>query len=132
MPSASPAGCCARLGSARPTRWRWSTSGGSTPRSAPRGAALRDAAAAVDAGAADGAAGALLALRVRQVVADAAETVLGTVEHALGPGPLALEPDHAARVADLRLYLRQHHAERDTAALGGAAGRTLPDDGRGW
>ena len=28
------------------------------------------------------------------------------------------EPEHAARVADLRLYLRQHHAERDLAALG--------------
>jgi alkylation response protein AidB-like acyl-CoA dehydrogenase len=93
--------------------------------------ALRDAAAAVDAGTADGAAGALLALRVRQVVADAAETVLGTVERALGPGPLALEPDHAARVADLRLYLRQHHAERDTAALGGLL-VDAPDDGRGW
>jgi hypothetical protein len=51
-------------------------------------------------------------------VAAAAETVLGIVDHALGPAPLAFDPDHAQRVADLRLYLRQHHAERDAAALG--------------
>ena len=38
--------------------------------------------------------------------------------YALGPAPLALDPVHAARVADLTLYLRQHHAERDLAALG--------------
>ena len=29
-----------------------------------------------------------------------------------------MDPVHAARVADLTLYLRQHHAERDLAALG--------------
>jgi hypothetical protein len=28
------------------------------------------------------------------------------------------EAEHAARVADLPLYLRQEHAERDQAALG--------------
>ncbi|GAA2039591.1 hypothetical protein GCM10009740_35490 [Terrabacter terrae] len=32
--------------------------------------------------------------------------------------PLALEEDHAGRVADLQLYVRQDHAERDEAALG--------------
>jgi len=35
-----------------------------------------------------------------------------------GPGPLATDEDHARRVADLELYLRQWHAERDQAALG--------------
>jgi alkylation response protein AidB-like acyl-CoA dehydrogenase len=79
---------------------------------------LAAAAAAVDAGEADGRAGALLALRTRGIVAAAAEDVLATVDHALGPAPLAFESEHAQRVADLRLYLRQHHAERDTAALG--------------
>jgi hypothetical protein len=44
--------------------------------------------------------------------------VLTTVGHALGPGPLAHDETHAARVADLTLYVRQHHAERDLAALG--------------
>ncbi|HET7399524.1 MAG TPA: acyl-CoA dehydrogenase, partial [Intrasporangium sp.] len=31
---------------------------------------------------------------------------------------LAFEEEHARRVADLRLYVRQEHAERDQAALG--------------
>lgn len=59
-----------------------------------------------------------LALRVRQVVADAVETVLLHAAHGLGPGPLATEEAHARRVADLGLYVRQWHAERDLAALG--------------
>ena len=80
--------------------------------------ALRHAAAEIDAGLAQGDAGRLLAARVRAQVARCAEEVLTTVGHALGPAPLALDPVHAARVADLTLYLRQHHAERDLAALG--------------
>lgn len=81
-------------------------------------AALALAARAVDAGKADGLAGTVLALRTRAVVRRAAEEVLERVAHALGPGPLASEPQHAARVADLHLYLRQEHAERDAATLG--------------
>ncbi|GAA2746358.1 acyl-CoA dehydrogenase family protein [Terrabacter aerolatus] len=81
-------------------------------------ATLAEAARLVDDGHATGAAGAALALRVRHVVAGAAESVLGHVGHATGPAPLALEEDHARRVADLHLYLRQEHAERDAAALG--------------
>jgi alkylation response protein AidB-like acyl-CoA dehydrogenase len=65
-----------------------------------------------------GRADAALALRVRTVVHDAAETVLRSADHALGPGPLVRVASYADRVADLRLYLRQHHAERDVAALG--------------
>lgn len=42
------------------------------------------------------------------------------VGHALGPAPLAFDEDHARRVADLELYVRQHHAERDLAQLGSA------------
>ncbi len=80
---------------------------------------LQGAAADVDAGRSDGPAGQLLATRTRAVVAGAAEEVLRRVGHALGPAPLALEPEHARRVADLQLFLRQHHAERDEAALGG-------------
>lgn len=79
---------------------------------------LAEAAAAVDDGRAGGELGALLALRVRGVVAEAAERVLPVADHALGPAPLVSEPEHAARVVDLRLYLRQHHAERDQAAQG--------------
>jgi len=80
--------------------------------------ALRDAAGAIDAGRADGTAGRLLASRVRAQAAACAEQVLTTVGHALGPAPLAMDAAHAARVADLTLYVRQHHAERDLAALG--------------
>lgn len=80
--------------------------------------ALSEAATRIDAGQADGEAGALLALRVRNLVADSVEQVLASADHALGPAPLALEAGHAQRVADLRLYVRQHHAERDSAALG--------------
>ncbi|GAB3781961.1 acyl-CoA dehydrogenase family protein [Nocardioides ungokensis] len=93
---------------------------------------LLDAAQRIDGGEAAGDAGALLALRVRNVVADSVERVLGAADHALGPGPLALEPEHAARVADLRLYVRQHHAERDSVALGQQLLATCPPDGAPW
>lgn len=79
--------------------------------------ALEHAGAEVDAGRADGTGGAVLAARVRAVVADAVETVLRESAHALGPAPLAFDAVHARRVADLQLYVRQHHAERDLAAL---------------
>ena len=82
--------------------------------------ALAEAAGLVDAGAASGAEGRLLAKRVRGSVAHAAEDVLAAVAHALGPAPLASDAAHAKRVADLELSLRQHHAEKDDASLGGA------------
>ncbi|MDQ2749840.1 MAG: acyl-CoA dehydrogenase [Actinomycetota bacterium] len=80
--------------------------------------ALLDAARQVDAGQADAETGVLLAHRVRAVVADAVDRVQRQVGHALGPTPLAFDADYAARVADLQLYVRQHHAERDLASLG--------------
>ncbi|WP_298255123.1 acyl-CoA dehydrogenase [uncultured Arthrobacter sp.] len=79
---------------------------------------LGDAADAVDAGRASGQDGALLAARVRSSAFRCAELVLDAAAHGLGPAPLAFDETHAARVADLTLYLRQHHAERDDAALG--------------
>ncbi|PUA80132.1 acyl-CoA dehydrogenase family protein [Nocardioides currus] len=87
---------------------------------------LSHAAAALDAGELTGDAGARAALRVREVVALAAEDVLRRAAHGLGPGPLATDEDHARRVADLELYLRQWHAERDQAALGQAVGAAGP------
>ena len=83
-------------------------------------AVLSQAAELIDAGQAQGATGDVLGLRVRAVVADAAERTLRQVGHALGPAPLAFDEDHARRVADLELYVRQHHAERDLARLGSA------------
>ena len=82
------------------------------------GAALHEAAQAIDAGEATGVAGALLADRVRGLVARTVDEVLSRVGHALGPAPLAMDDRHSRRVADLTLYVRQHHAERDDAALG--------------
>ena len=79
---------------------------------------LVDAARTIDAGAGVGEAGSVLAARVRAVCAVTAEDVLARVGHALGPGPLTFEEDHARRVADLTVYVRQHHAERDLARLG--------------
>lgn len=37
---------------------------------------------------------------------------------ALGAGPLCRDEAHSRRVADLTVYLRQHHAERNLAELG--------------
>ena len=85
------------------------------------GAVLRQAAAAIDAGQAFGSRGELLALRVRSAVAGAVEEVLRRAAHALGPAPLAFDERHARRVADLEIYLRQHHGERDLAAAGRSA-----------
>lgn len=88
--------------------------------------ALAAAARRVDDGDAVGPAGALLAARVRGVVATAAERVLILAGHALGPAPLTLDGEHARRVADLTVYLRQHHAERDDARLGAAVREDAP------
>jgi hypothetical protein len=60
----------------------------------------------------------MLALTVRSAVADAASEIVDRVGRALGPAPLANNREHAQRVADLTVYLRQHHAERDLERLG--------------
>ncbi|TFC02419.1 acyl-CoA dehydrogenase [Cryobacterium adonitolivorans] len=93
------------------------------------GAALADAAAAIDRGEAFGESGGLLAARVRGLVARTVDEVLGRTGHALGPAPLALDARHSRRVADLTLYVRQHHAERDDAALGS---RLLAGEAASW
>ena len=59
----------------------------------------------------------VLAKRTRGTVARAVEEVIARANHALGPAPLALDAQHAKRVADLQLYVRQHHAEKDDASL---------------
>lgn len=81
-------------------------------------AVLDRAALAVDDGDAAGDRGAAWALRVRRTVADAAESVISVVSRATGPGPLTGNPAHVRRVESLQVYIRQDHAERDTAALG--------------
>jgi alkylation response protein AidB-like acyl-CoA dehydrogenase len=60
----------------------------------------------------------LTARRTRAVVERTAVEVIDRVARSLGAAPLALDPDHAKRVGDLELYLRQSHAERDLEAHG--------------
>jgi alkylation response protein AidB-like acyl-CoA dehydrogenase len=67
-------------------------------------------------------------LRVRTLVESVAADVLTRVGHALGAGPLGHDAGHARRAADLMVYLRQHHAERDLEELG----RQVARDGSGW
>jgi alkylation response protein AidB-like acyl-CoA dehydrogenase len=98
--------------------------------------ALRTARAALDAAADDIDAdpgdlkddGRLRALRVRALVEEVATTVMHRVGRALGAGPLCHDAAHGRRVADLTVYLRQHHAERNLAELGQA----IADRGSAW
>lgn len=60
----------------------------------------------------------LTARRVRAVVETAVDEAITRTGRALGPAPLAQDAAHARRVADLTIYVRQSHAERDLAALG--------------
>jgi alkylation response protein AidB-like acyl-CoA dehydrogenase len=82
-------------------------------------AALRQAAGEIDADPLDlRGAGTLRALRVRALTEAAAADVLARTGRALGAGPLGHDEAHSRAVADLTVYLRQHHAERDLARLG--------------
>ena len=103
-------------------------------------ALLDRAASELDADPADLDGGAALrSMRVRAATEDAATAVLHHVGRALGAGPLGHDAEHARRVTDLTVYLRQHHGERDLAGLGTAllaataataATATAPADGR--
>jgi len=69
-----------------------------------------------------------LAHQVRATVEASATTVVDRVGRALGAGPLCRDEQHARRVADLSVYLRQSHAEADLAHLGALA-REAEDPG---
>jgi alkylation response protein AidB-like acyl-CoA dehydrogenase len=77
---------------------------------------LRVSALAIDAAPLDDAE--MLARRVRAVVEHAVEQVIQHVGHALGAGPYCKDRQFARLIADLPVFLRQSHAERDLAALG--------------
>jgi alkylation response protein AidB-like acyl-CoA dehydrogenase len=62
--------------------------------------------------------GPLRALRVRALTEAVAADILTRTGRALGAGPLGHDEAHSRAVADLTVYLRQHHAERDLARLG--------------
>lgn len=89
-------------------------------------ALLREAAAVVDAE--PRADHIVLARTVRSAVERAARTGMDQIARATGPAPLAHDAAHAQRIADLSVYIRQHHAERDLAALG----RDVSGSGVGW
>lgn len=57
-------------------------------------------------------------LRVRQAVEAVARQVLDETTRALGPTLLCRDAAFARRAADLPVFIRQSHAERDDAALG--------------
>ncbi|WP_084468215.1 acyl-CoA dehydrogenase family protein [Actinokineospora inagensis] len=61
----------------------------------------------------------------RAVVERAAWEVVDRVPRIVGPTSLGRDRAFAQRLADLQVYVRQHHAERDMAALG----RTVLDAG---
>lgn len=84
--------------------------------------ALEAAARRVDAEELDLVALERLALALRASVAELVEDVVSRVGRALGPGPLAFDATHAARVADLQVFVRQHHAEPDLERLGTLGG----------
>ncbi|QCY12531.1 acyl-CoA dehydrogenase family protein [Pseudomonas sp. MPC6] len=77
---------------------------------------LRSSARSIDVAPLDNAE--LLARRVRAVVEHSAEQVILHVGHALGAGPYCKDRQFARLIADLPVFLRQSHAERDLAALG--------------
>ncbi|MEW1751604.1 acyl-CoA dehydrogenase [Streptomyces angustmyceticus] len=62
-------------------------------------------------------------LRVRAFVEEACSAVLSHVGRATGAAPLCHDLRHARHAADLSVYLRQHHAERNLAELGGLVAR---------
>ena len=91
--------------------------------------ALDGAADEIDADAADlKGAGPVRALRVRALADAVAAEVMDRVGRALGAGPLCLDEVHSRRVADLTVYIRQHHAERSLAELGGV----VAEQGTQW
>ena len=79
-------------------------------------ALLREAAAMIDR--APDSDAMLAALSVRLHVDDVATTTLAAVGRALGPGPMCKDAAMARRVADLPVFIRQSHAERDQEAVG--------------
>lgn len=80
--------------------------------------ALLDAAGdASDAAPDDGPAARYRALATRHAIERAATAMADRFSQAFGPRPFVTGGDTAQRLADLHLYLRQHHGDRDLAQL---------------
>lgn len=65
----------------------------------------------------------LRSLRVRAFIEEVCSATLAHVSRATGAGPLCRDLRHARNVADLSVYIRQHHAEHNLAELGGLVAR---------
>jgi alkylation response protein AidB-like acyl-CoA dehydrogenase len=59
-----------------------------------------------------------LALEVRHLIVSGCTEILDRVGRAGGARPMSLDGEQSRRAADLYVYLRQHHGERDLAQLG--------------
>ncbi|HYP69491.1 MAG TPA: acyl-CoA dehydrogenase [Variovorax sp.] len=75
-----------------------------------------------------------VAMRARLAVEQAALEVLAHAGRALGAGPLCRDEKLSRAVADLPIYLRQSHAERDLESLGRLACEATAEQAteRGW
>jgi alkylation response protein AidB-like acyl-CoA dehydrogenase len=62
----------------------------------------------------------LLAWTCRSAAERTAWEVLDRAPRITGPTPMCRDPRFAQRLADLQVYVRQHHAEKDLAAIGRA------------
>ncbi len=79
---------------------------------------LLDAAGdATDAAPADGARARYRALATRHAIERAATAMADRFSQAFGPRPFVADAGTAQRIADLHLYLRQHHGDRELAQL---------------
>lgn len=74
--------------------------------------------------------GRVRSLRVRALTEKVCTEVLSHVGRATGAGPLCHDARHARAVADLTVYIRQHHAERNLAELGGLISGSGDEDRR--
>lgn len=90
---------------------------------APAAALLRELATAIDA--APQLTHRVQVVRVRSVVERAATQVLDLAGRALGPAPMCMEDAHARRWADLTVFMRQSHADKDWQWLGEQCARQV-------
>jgi hypothetical protein len=93
-------------------------------------ALLREAAAWIDAHPTDDASA--QTLRVRQAAEGGARLVLDEVGRALGATPFCRDARFARAAADLPVFIRQSHAERDFAGLGDRLAERAREPQRAW
>ncbi|WP_024646058.1 acyl-CoA dehydrogenase [Pseudomonas syringae] len=73
----------------------------------------------------------VIARRCRAFIEQTADQVIQHVGRAVGAGPYCKDAHFARLIADLPVFLRQSHAERDMAALGQLTGKRL-ETSRAW